>query len=489
MKLACLLLTISAVAIAQQPPPPDCSVAANAAIMGGVGDVPVSPPAATAYYDNRGTDCTFWAVSYRADSGLSGYTVKFESATGSLTPGTFGAFSGNTIAASSSFGSASAGSAIYSSVSASATTVDVPWIRVDASGATGTGNIYVTVQGWRSNWTLAGGGGSGSSACPNPCPVVGTAAAGSPPSGDPVQVGGTDGTDIRAVSTDSSGNVNVNVKSGGGCTGSVATPCQIGVDNGGTSMPAIGDSSGRMVTVGAGTAGTPAGGVQSIQGVSSMTPVQTSPTTSANAAGNPFFNELSDGANTNTIKAASTQSVSTDKSFVVQVNPNNPAIPAAGQGATGLAVPSGAGYLGCQAETAYPTAATAGNLTGVMCDKAGRPAVVLNTVRNLVGTFSIQSTSATASTMIAAGSTGVFNDIISLTCTTETPATATIISISDNGTGGTIYKFNVGGVGGSPGFSIPYTSPLPQGTSAAAWEILNSGAVTIDCNGTYAKNQ
>lgn len=49
------------------------------------------------------------------------------------------------------------------------------------------------------------------------------------------------------------------------------------------------DSSGRQITVGAGTAGTPAGGVHSVQGVASMTPLQVSPTTSANGTSNPFF--------------------------------------------------------------------------------------------------------------------------------------------------------------------------------------------------------
>lgn len=46
-----------------------------------------------------------------------------------------------------------------------------------------------------------------------------------------------------------------------------------GLNNGGTLIGAIGDSSGRAITVGAGTAGTPVGGVLSVQGVASGTAI------------------------------------------------------------------------------------------------------------------------------------------------------------------------------------------------------------------------
>lgn len=51
---------------------------------------------------------------------------------------------------------------------------------------------------------------------------------------------------------------------------------------------------------------------------------EVAPTTSANTATNPFFDELTDGTHTNTIKAASTQSAAADTSQVVQINPNQP---------------------------------------------------------------------------------------------------------------------------------------------------------------------
>lgn len=139
------------------------------------------------------------------------------------------------------------------------------------------------------------------------------------------------------------------------------------------------------------------------------------------------------------------------------------------------------------AATALPTAYTATNLVPFMTDKFGRLVVVPNTVRDLVGSTGVQSTSATASTLIAAGAAGVFNDIISLTCTNES-GTATIITISDNGTGGNLYKFNIPATAGA-GFTANFPTPLPQGTAAALWDILNSAAVTLDCVVIYAKNK
>ncbi len=58
-----------------------------------------------------------------------------------------------------------------------------------------------------------------------------------------------------------------------GATGS-AVPAQAdyqGLNNGGTLIGAIGDSAGRTIVAGGGTAGTPAGGVLTVQGVTSMT--------------------------------------------------------------------------------------------------------------------------------------------------------------------------------------------------------------------------
>jgi len=90
--------------------------------------------------------------------------------------------------------------------------------------------------------------------------VVGNVASGNAVSGNPVRIGGSDGANVRDILT---------------------------------------DTSGRIVAVGAGVAGTPAGGVLSIQGVSGGTPMPISGTVTAS---NPSV-----GTNNSAIPTSSTQ--------------------------------------------------------------------------------------------------------------------------------------------------------------------------------------
>ena len=75
--------------------------------------------------------------------------------------------------------------------------------------------------------------------------------------------------------------------------------------------------------------------------------------------------------------------------------------------------PANALYQGVRGATTYPTAVTDGQMVVPMADKAGRQAVVLNTVRDLTGT-AVVSNNSTASgvSFIGAGAANVFNDII-----------------------------------------------------------------------------
>lgn len=160
--------------------------------------------------DNRQAGCYSWTMQYEA-TGFSAVTLTIQSAPGPLTPGTWVTYAG----------SLDTGSNPNTSTTGAVTTlhngtVSIPWIRLNLS-ATGTGTVRGVLIGLQ-NGPAGGGGGSGG--CSSPCPVVGTAAAGSPPSGDPVQVAGQDGTDIRTLSTDASGHLNVNT-----------TPSGTGTDN------------------------------------------------------------------------------------------------------------------------------------------------------------------------------------------------------------------------------------------------------------------
>lgn len=208
MRFALLGLLFAGIGFAQISTGPDCAPVTFQ--LTGNGSTPV---VAGGTGDNRGTQCETWTVAYES-TGLTGFTVAFQSSVGANTPTSFGAYTGNTVNSSSSFGTAALGLATYcnlGSCSSGGTTVNTPWIRVTVTGATGSGVIRGVYYGYRTGATGGtgggGGGGGGGSGCSAPCAVVGTAAAGAPPSGDPVQIGGQDGTDIRTIKTDTAGDI------------------------------------------------------------------------------------------------------------------------------------------------------------------------------------------------------------------------------------------------------------------------------------------
>jgi hypothetical protein len=108
------------------------------------------------------------------------------------------------------------------------------------------------------------------------------------------------------------------------------TPALIAAGSDGTNSRFIKvDSSGNIIIVGDGVAGTPAGGVVSIQGVTSGTAVTVAGTVTANqGTANTLANawpiKVTDGTNTSAVKAASTAAVATDPSLVVAFSPNSP---------------------------------------------------------------------------------------------------------------------------------------------------------------------
>jgi hypothetical protein len=125
------------------------------------------------------------------------------------------------------------------------------------------------------------------------------------------------------------------------------------------------DTSGRLVMVGAGTAGSPVGGIISIQGVSGGTALPVSGTVTvnqgtANSLANAWTTELTDGSHgPAAVKAASTAAVATDPALVVAISPNNTiATSNLSVGATGATPPTDATYMGASVTTAAPTYTT-----------------------------------------------------------------------------------------------------------------------------------
>lgn len=105
--------------------------------------------------------------------------------------------------------------------------------------------------------------------------------------------------------------------------------------DGSNARPILVDSTGSPVIVGAGIAGTPSGGVLTIQGVSGGTNLSVSQATAANlnatvvqgnagTLGQSWFTQITDATNGPVaVKPASTAAVASDPALVVAISPNN----------------------------------------------------------------------------------------------------------------------------------------------------------------------
>lgn len=157
------------------------------------------------YISGGGNLCTYWQFGYGvASTGtVTSLQIIVQSApagTNATTPGTFVTYAGTAL-----IGAITNTNIVGAQAFLANNAVAIPWIRVRlaALSATGTTIVYGVLQGW--NAGNAAGAAAAGSGCPNPCPVEGTAAAGMAPVGPPVQVGGSDGTNMQALAVDTSG--------------------------------------------------------------------------------------------------------------------------------------------------------------------------------------------------------------------------------------------------------------------------------------------
>jgi hypothetical protein len=136
---------------------------------------------------------------------------------------------------------------------------------------------------------------------------------------------------------------------------------------------------------------------------------------------------------------------------------------------------------GMAAATAYPAPVANGQLALAMSDKAGRTIVVPMAPRDLVSTASAQTTSSSLSSLIAAGGTNVYTDIVTFIATNES-ASATVVTLTD---GTATYKFALASNGG---IVINFPTPLPATSANTAWQVSNSASDTVDCVAVYVSN-
>lgn len=190
-------------------------------------DVNVSPSSA-----NNITQCTYWVMTYQV-TGFTVISLQFESATGTNAggPGAFGAYSGTV------------SSGVNPSVSVVCATVtnctatftgQVGWYRVNFPSHTGSGTVQGVLKGYKVGYTLGGApvpGGGCVGTVATPCIVAGVAADGAAAAGSPVLVAGQDGTNAQTLLTDTTGRQVVvgAAASGAALTGS---PVRVGLSDG-----------------------------------------------------------------------------------------------------------------------------------------------------------------------------------------------------------------------------------------------------------------
>ena len=143
----------------------------------------------SAQLDNRQRGCVYWTVTYNS----TGFTTL------SLTAQTAPDSSGSPGAWSTFTATSGANPNTAITQNSSTFTGYFPWFRLNLAGLTGSGVINGMFYGFRNPPP-------GGSTISGNVSVVGPDAPGSPSTANPVQVAGNDGTDVRAIKTDTGGN-------------------------------------------------------------------------------------------------------------------------------------------------------------------------------------------------------------------------------------------------------------------------------------------
>lgn len=151
--------------------------------------------------------------------------------------------------------------------------------------------------------------------------------------------------------------------------------------------------------------------------------------------------------------------------------------------ATGSTVPADGLYQGVLAKTALPTAVSDGQLVGIMSDKFGRPVILPQAPRDLVGFQTTTITASTGSVTVVTGVANIFSDISSVTLT-NSGASATTFLLSD---GTNVYTLYVpaGDMRGAV-----YQVPLAATTVATNWTgQCGTSTSSIICTIQFIKNR
>jgi hypothetical protein len=216
------------------------------------------------------------------------------------------------------------------------------------------------------------------------------------------------------------------------------------------------DADRRLFVVGAGTAGTAAGGVMTVQGASSMTPLEISPTTAANTVSNQFFTQITDGTH-----GVTTNSSTYSSKYGLDANllgTLGTAFSTAGK--VDVKAADGDVYVRSNAGSTFPVNATLQAGTALVGKTV--PLTACGTT-NYDAAFQALPTSATA---ITATTTCVQNMVF---CNTSTTTPYTITITDDQGS--PITAINASSIPASSCFNYPFN--WTEFTSGVKWSASN----------------
>jgi hypothetical protein len=132
--------------------------------------------------------------------------------------------------------------------------------------------------------------------------------------------------------------------------------------------------------------------------------------------------------------------------------------------------------IGARAAQANPTAVSAsGDLVNLMADDVGRLVMVKNHVRDLVTQNRLVLASSTETSILAAGGSGVFQDLTAITVANTSTSTPVNVDIRDATTGTVRLTLTCPG---SATTGIIFDSPFIQTTANNPWTIQCSAAVS-----------
>ena len=151
------------------------------------------------------------------------------------------------------------------------------------------------------------------------------------------------------------------------------------------------------------------------------------------------------------------------------------AVQATSSTATGSAVPADAYYNGAEAQTSNPSAATAGNLVGLMADKVGK-LVSVQSLRQLKVQQHTTITASTAETTVLTAVSSIFLDVYGV-IVANSSVTADVVTFKDS-TGGTTRFVIAVPAGETRGFMLNESAAHNQATVNNNWTATSSASIS-----------